>query len=196
MRSPGAILAVLASVLSACTTASGERTSVSVGYYAIKGENFEELDQQIALHGPNVAGAGKALAATTVRMVPNFRFGNQNGACHVLDARVSVNAHVLLPKLATPEALKQALSQAWDNLEQYARLHESVHVSIADRHAEAAEKAILALPPEPDCSTLRARASAIFRKEMAEHERDQLQFDADERGRIADLIRRTREQDG
>lgn len=195
MRRPGAILAILASALSACS-ASGERTSVSVGYYAIKGDSFEALDQQIGLHGPNVEGAGRALAATTVRMIPNFRFGYESGACRVLEARVTVNAHVLLPKLASPEALKQALSRAWDNLEQYARLHESVHVSIADRHAAQAEKAILALPPEADCSSLRANAAQAFRREMAEHQRDQLQFDEDERGRIADLMRRTREQDG
>ena len=180
-----------ATLLAACSTV-GERTSLSVGYYTIGGETFEDIDQQIALHGPAVLGVGRALAATTVRMSPDFRFGFDGGACRVTHARVSVNAHVTLPKLTSQQRLRQELSRAWESLEQYARLHESVHVAIADTHALRAERAILALPPEPSCDRLRGSASLMFRQMMVEHEREQLQFDEDEKGRIAAMVNRTR----
>ena len=184
-------LVALVLIAAACTPV-GERTQLSVGYYSISGKNFDDLDQQIALHGPNVGKVGRALAATNVRMIPDFRFAISNGACRVESARVDVNAHVVLPRLANPKHLKQELSKAWDNLEQYARLHESVHVAIADTYALKAEEAVRALPPERDCETLRGNAVLAFRKLMAEHEREQIQFDEDEKVRIARFFTRPR----
>ncbi len=180
-----------AAILGACTPV-GERTQLSVAYYSISGESFDELDQQIALHGPTIKGIGRALAATNVRMVPDFRFQQSGATCKVTSARVSVKAHVTLPRLASQESLRAELASAWGNLERYAVLHEWVHVAIADSHAVAAEKAILALPLEADCASLRQSAIAQFRVLMAVHEGDQLEFDLEERGRIAALVQRSR----
>jgi predicted secreted Zn-dependent protease len=187
-RSAASVVICTATAVLASCTSVGERTNLSVGYYSIQGESFAELDQQIALHGPLVAGVGKALAATNVQMIPDFHFSFSQGACRPESAHVRVKAHVTLPKLASPDKLRRELSGAWDNLEQYARLHEAVHVAIADRYAIKAEKAILALPPEKECSTLRSNAAVTFRRLMAEHERDQLQFDEDEKSRIAQIV--------
>ena len=177
--------------LAACTPV-GERTQLSVGYYSIAGSTFDELDQQISLHGPTVNKVGRALAATNVRMLPDFQFKTVGGKCTVASARVDVQAHVTLPRLTNPERVKRELSKVWNNLEQYARLHESVHVAIADSYALKAEKAVTALPPQPDCQTLRGNAVLAFRKLMAEHEREQIQFDEDEKDRIAELVARSR----
>jgi predicted secreted Zn-dependent protease len=178
-------------LLLACTPV-GERTQLSVAYYMIAGNSFDELDEQIAVHGPNVLGVGRALAATNVRMLPDFRFAQRNGECHILSARVSVQAHVTLPKLRSQQSLREELSKAWDSLEHYARLHEWVHVAIADSHALQAEAAIRALPPRATCEAIRADAIAVFKKMMADHQRDQLRFDREERGRIAMLVQKTR----
>lgn len=182
----------LLALLAAACTPVGERTQLSVGYYSIYGKTFTELDQQIALHGPMVSGVGKALAATNVRMMPEFEFAIKEGQCEVKRAHVAVNAHVTLPRLANPEQLKRSLSKAWNNLEQYARLHESVHVAIADSYALRAEQLVMSLPPERSCDTLRANASLVFRKLMTEHEHEQIQFDDDEKERISRLINHTR----
>lgn len=183
---------LLAALSASACTAVGERTQLSVGYYSIYGRTFSELDQQVALHGPVVAGVGKALAATNVRMVPDFEFAFDGDKCTVTSAHVAVKAHVTLPLLANPEEIRRDLSKAWNNLEQYARLHESVHVAIADRHALRAEKIISSLPPESDCRTLRGNAMLTFRKLMTEHEHEQIQFDEDERERISMLVSVTR----
>lgn len=179
-------------MLAACTP-TGERTQLSVGYYGISGRSFEELDHQISQHGPSVAGAGRALAATNVRMMPDFRFAQNPEGCRVTKATVLVKAHVTLPRLASSSELRQGLSHAWSNLEEYARLHEAVHVSIADRYALLAEERVLALPPESDCAGMRTSAMNDFKQLMVEHQREQLQFDEDEKLRIHSLVNRTRE---
>lgn len=190
MRRQIALLIVC--LLAAGCVAVGDRTQLSVGYYSIRGTSFAEIDQQIALHGPSVTGVGRALAATNVQMIPDFRLQMQGGVCRVASARVAVKAHVTLPRLASQQALRAELARAWDNLEQYARLHEAVHVAIADSYALKAEKEMGALPPEENCDALRDRAILVFRRIMAEHERDQLQFDEDEKERIAAMVARTR----
>ncbi|MEZ5870312.1 MAG: DUF922 domain-containing protein [Nitratireductor sp.] len=183
-------LAVLTS-LTACSPV-GERTQLSVGYYSLSGRNFSEIDRQIGVHGPTVGGFGKALAATTVRMIPDFRFADTPSGCRVQNASVKVQARVTLPRLASSTTLKHDLSKAWSNLEQYARLHESVHVAIADRHALNAEKTLMALPPERNCSEMRDAAQLTYRRLLAEHEKEQLQFDESEKSRIAELVEKTR----
>lgn len=193
MRIAPLALAVTA-LLVACTPV-GERTQLSVAYYSIEGNSFSELDQQIALHGPTVAGVGRALAATNVRMLPDFRFESNGSHCRVSHAHVSVKAHVTLPRLASRQRLKRELSQAWSSLAEYARLHEAVHVAIADNYAVRAEEEARALAPEPTCRLLRDKAVLMFRRLMADHERDQLRFDEEEQGRIAGLVRLTRAQD-
>jgi predicted secreted Zn-dependent protease len=182
---------VLIGALISCTPI-GERTQMSVAYYEISGQSFDEIDQQIAVHGPSVLGVGRALAATNVRMIPDFHFEHDGTACRPAEIRVSVQAHVTLPKLASQETLRAELSKAWDNLEQYTRLHEYVHVSIADSHALIAEEAIRALPPKPTCTELRAAANGLFKEKMAAHQIEQLRFDQEERGRIAALVQNTR----
>ncbi len=191
MKPVRVLLFSIVAVLSACT-AVGERTQLSVAYYSISGDNFDELDQQIALHGPTIKGIGRALAATNVRMAPDFRFEQTGNACRVAVARISVKAHVVLPRLASQQSLRAELAKAWGNLERYAVLHEWVHVAIADSHAIKAEKVIMALPAEENCNSLREKAVAQFRVLMAEHERDQLEFDLEERGRIAALVQKSR----
>ena len=172
-------------VLVAGCTAVTSRTNVNVGYYNVGGSSFKELDQQIALHGPQVPGVGRAIAATSIRMTPNIRFGQINGACRVTTAKIKVQANVTLPRFADRKAATQKLKGAIDNIEAYARLHEAVHVSIADSFAERAEKEISGLPPTADCDVLRENIGATYNRIMKEHEAAQLEFDAQEQRRFA-----------
>lgn len=178
-----AVLVVLTTGLTACISAQ-ERTSVSVGYYDVAGESFEELDRQISLHGPKVPGVGEAIAATQVRMVPDIRYGETRGRCQVTRAVVRVKADVTLPRLANKARVEQGLGKAFNNLETYARMHEAVHVAIADKHAEMAEKAILSIGPKDDCTSLREEVVRRYDAVIAEHQREQIRFDEEERKRF------------
>jgi len=183
------LLALL--VFTGCTQV-GERTELSVGYYDISGNSFKELDQQISLHGPRVEGVGKALAATRIRMVPVIRFRKKNGLCMVSHARVKVKARVTLPRLSSSRKLRQELELAWQNLEKYARIHEAIHVAIADQFAVRIENAVKSLPPQENCSDLEDTARQLAGFHLQLHEAEQLKFDAEEKIRIDRLISRTK----
>lgn len=174
-------------VLFAACTAVGERTIVSVGYYTVSGETFGELDKEIKLHGPNVTGVGKALASTDLRMVPDIRYSRENGKCRVSNARINVKARVTLPRHRNERTLKRDLAKAWNNLEEYARVHEAVHLAIADRYALMMEQAINELKPRKTCPEMREKVQAVFAKLFKQHHDEQLQFDADEKQRISQL---------
>lgn len=177
----------LATLLISGCVAINDRTSVQVGYYDVRGTSFEELDQNIALHGPVVEGVGKAIASTSVRMVPDISYGMRGGQCEVVRARIRVQANVTLPKLRDINRAKQEMRGAFSNIERYARLHEAVHVAIADEHAEAAEKAIAELPPRPNCDRLRNDIVQVIDKMQVAHNRAQLRFDEEEKIRFRDL---------
>lgn len=183
-----AICAVM--LLSACTSTSQNRTSIEVGFYDVKGDSFEELDRQISLHGPNVEGVGKAIASTGIRMVPEIRTSSSNGQCRVSSARIKVQANVTLPRRRGARPSNADVNRAFDNLQEYAKLHEAVHVAIADRYAAEAEKRIAKMPARSSCDQLHKDIAADFAVIMDEHRKAQLEFDRQENERIAKLLTR------
>lgn len=183
-------LITFGALLSGCISSeitSGERTKVNVGFYNIRGKTFEELDRQIALHGPTVSGVGKAIASTNVRMVPDIQFAQIGKECRISKSKVKVVAKVTLPRLQDQNATHKELKSAFSNLENYARLHEAVHVSIADNYAQAAEEEIALLPKRNNCDALEKDAVAKFKSIMALHEEAQQNFDKREKIRLTKL---------
>ncbi len=179
--------------MAACTVV-GERTYLSVGYYDVEGETFEELDQNIQIHGPSVTGVGKALASTDLQMIPQIgysRLGFGLG-CSVKRARIQVNARVTLPKHVNEDKLRDELAQAWQNLSEYARVHEAVHLAIADRYALLMENSIMQLPRRDTCEEMRVNVQETFSALFKQHHDEQLAFDAAERIRIQRLIAENR----
>lgn len=163
-----------------------------MGYYTVSGETFSELDQEIQLHGPNVTGVGKALASTDLRMIPDIRYERKTASCGVSSARVNVKARVTLPRHRNEKALKQELAKAWNNLAEYARVHEAVHLAIADRYALLMEQEIGALKARQTCSEMRKDVQAVFARLFRLHHAEQLQFDEDEKRRIRQLTAQAR----
>ncbi len=174
-------------LLAACTSV-GQRTQLSVGYYIVEGQTFSQLDRQILLHGPNVDGVGKALAATNIRMVPDIHFAELGDQCVVKKARINVKAKVTLPRHGNLRSARSELRKAWNNLKRYAELHEAVHVAIADKFALKVEKAIQILEPQNNCDAMRSKVLEISKQIMLEHEEAQQKFDDDEQIRIKKLI--------
>ncbi len=183
----------VAALLAACNSL-GERTVFSVGYYTVNGDTFEEVDNQIELHGPNVAGVGKALASTDLQMQPSISYAAFGGGCRVEKARVNVRAKVTLPRHANIRRVKRDVAKAWSSLENYARAHEAVHLAIADSYALRMEDEISRLKPEDDCSSMRQKVSEAFSILFEEHHAEQLQFDQDEKDRIQSIVKHSRNQ--
>jgi len=178
---------IAATLLTACT-AFGERTLVSVGYYTVSGDTFSELDQEIKLHGPNVLGVGDALASTDLRMIPDIRYTKRNSSCEITKAHVRVKARVTLPRHRNERKLKAELANAWTNLSEYARIHEAVHLAIADKYALKIEDSVKALGERPSCEALKNDVEIEFSRLFNAHHKEQLEFDESEKRRIRKLL--------
>ena len=176
-----AFLAPLA--LAACTAVPG--SGVSVDYYNVRGTTARQIDDEIRRRGPN---SGHALAVARIRMIPDVEYDRRgDGSCRYKRARVGVNAAVTLPRFIDRNRAEPGLRQAIDNLDEYARFHEAVHVAIAEEYARRIGSQLSALPAATSCETLDSGAAALSKALLNEHDAAQKKFDADEQRRLAAL---------
>ena len=174
---------MLAGALAACSAVPG--SGVSVNFYNVRGTTAQQIDSEIRRRGPN---SGHALAVARIRMIPDVTYNQRgDGTCRYSRARVGVNAEVTLPRFIDRNRAEPGLRQAIDNLDEYARFHEAVHVAIAQEYAGRIGTQLRALPAAQSCAALDTRAAAISRQLLVEHDRVQRKFDEDEQRRLARL---------
>ena len=174
--------------LSACVSTT--KSKVSVDYYSISGNSTAALDREIRNKGPRINGGRHAVAVARIKIIPNVRYNTVDGLCRVAYAKVAVNARVTLPRWRERKNANKKLGEAWDNIDRYTRLHESVHVAIAFRYANDLERALNELSPNSSCSTLKGHVSDIVSSRLDEHDVTQKKFDADEQRKFALLARK------
>ena len=184
VRRPLAAVAALgvALGLAACSAVPG--SGVSVDYYNVRGTTARQIDDEIRRLGPN---DGHALAVARIRMIPDVSYDRTGGTCRFERARVGVNAAVTLPRFTDRNRTDPQLKRAIDNLDEYARFHEAVHVAIANEYADRIALALRQLPAEQSCNSLDARAAAVSRALLKQHDGAQKKFDRDEQRRLAAL---------
>ena len=183
-RRPFRRFATLATALglAACTSVPG--SGVSVDYYNVRGTTAQQIDNEIRRLGPN---DGHALAVARIRMIPDVSYDRSGGRCSFERARVGVNAAVTLPRFLDRNRTDPQLKQAIDNLDEYARFHEAVHVAIANEYADRIAAALGQLPAQPTCDALDSQAAAVSRALLKQHDGAQKKFDRDEQRRLAAL---------
>ena len=182
------ILAGIAAVgLGGCTLSS--KTDVKLDYYYVGGQSLSQIDTEIRKKGPRIKGAQHAVAVANIKMIPDVSFSNRDEGCIVRKAKVKVRATVTLPRWNNRKGAKLELARAWDNLDRYTRLHEAVHVAIADKYARLLEASLKALPAAESCAEARKRAKEVVEETMKRHEREQRKFDRSEKERFARLAR-------
>ena len=177
-------LAALAGALALAACSAIPGAGVSVDYYNVRGTTARQIDDQIRRLGPN---DGHALAVARIRMIPDVAYDRSGGRCRFQRARVGVNAAVTLPRFIDRNRTEPGLKRAIDNLDEYARFHEAVHVAIANEYADRIATSLAALPGEANCDALDERAAAVSRALLQQHDGAQRRFDADEQRRLAAL---------
>ena len=180
LRRLGAVAGLAA--LAACTTVPGSGTSID--YYNVRGTTAKQIDNEIRRFGPN---GGHALAVARIRMIPDVAYDRSGGKCRFSRARVGVNAAVTLPRFIDRNRTDPQLKRAIDNLDEYARFHEAVHVAIANEYADRIGSSLRELPSQGTCEALDNRAAAVSRALLKQHDAAQKKFDRDEQRRLAAL---------
>jgi predicted secreted Zn-dependent protease len=168
--------------LSGCTT-----STVTTGFYDIKGKDAKSLDRSVRRLGPQ---NGHAFASTELRLVPlDIRPATDSRGCRVGTAKIKVVANITLPRWQDRSGAAPELRRGFDNYAAYAKLHEKQHVKIGEAAAGALETALLSIPPQKNCDVTLRKSKSVIRGILARHHKAQLTFDAIEKRRINALIR-------
>ncbi len=174
-------------LLSGCTTTP--KADISYGYYQVSGNTAKKIERQLSLRGPHIPGKGRALAAAKISMEQRVQVAETPTWCRVADAEIKIRAEVTLPKWKQRASASAELGRKWDNFAEYAKAHERVHVRIAERYAGELERKLEAIPTQSTCKAVSNIVSIISKDVVAEMNRAQDKFDADEERRIKQLAR-------
>ncbi|MBZ9993818.1 DUF922 domain-containing Zn-dependent protease [Mesorhizobium sp. BH1-1-4] len=147
-------------------------------YFAIGGRTLEDIEKQLAKHGPQVKSTGsRHPGATQMAFTTRVSYASQPGSCRIADAVVTVKVKVILPEWRRPRRADADVRLFWDTLSADIKRHEDRHVEIAKNHARALEDALKATYPRKDCDAAKAKAAEITAAELARHDQDQVRFD-------------------
>jgi len=174
--------------LAGCTQYT--KTTVTLSYYKIGGNSLKQIDREIYKKGPRINGIEHAVAISNIKMTPDITLLAKPGGCIVSRARIKVRAKVTLPQWLKPQGAKHKIVRAWSNLDRYTRLHEAVHVAIADKYARQLEQELKSLKTGRNCFATRKITRSLIDSTMKKHDREQRKFDHSEKARFAKLAKR------
>ena len=127
------------SLLTALVLVGCSQTTVTTGYYDIKGTTAKTLDREIRTKGPL---KGHALASAAIKFEPTSIIERETSAgCDISSAKIKVIANITLPRWRNRSGADAKLKRGFDALARYAKAHEKMHVKIANAHARMLEKA-------------------------------------------------------
>lgn len=176
-------LVLCLSALAACTSTKPGVTTV---YYNVPGTTVDQINEQIAIRGPQ---DGHAIGTTETRMTPKVRTVRKDGECRIESAEVLLELKVTLPRWADLDRADSRTRAGFAGLGRHVEEHEQVHVEISQKYAKKIEKALLAMPPQQSCRVLIDTARTKFKDLFQEHNREQRAFDAREREAIERRLR-------
>lgn len=174
----GTTLIFSLSLLAACTSTKPGVTTV---YYTVPGTTADQINQQIAIRGPQ---DGHAIGTTETRMTPKVRTLRRNAECKIDSADVLLELKVTLPRWADIDKADTRTRAGFAGLSRHVEEHEQVHVEISQKYARKIENALLAMPPQKSCRVLINNARAKFKNIFQQHNEEQRAFDAKERAAI------------
>lgn len=179
MRRPRfAILALTLLCASVATSASAPVISKTYSYFDIRGLTGSDLERELSKHGPLLNKTGvRHPGATKIKLGGSVDYRSSDGRCRVLDAKVTLETHLTLPRWKDRNRADRETVMIWDTLSSDIKRHEERHAEIARQHARKLEKALEALRPERTCQQMEVRVEATSKAIIDAHAADQQRFD-------------------
>ncbi|TKT76869.1 DUF922 domain-containing protein [Aquamicrobium sp. LC103] len=147
-------------------------------YFSIGGKTLEEIEKELDRRGPSVQSSGKRHpGATRMEFTTRVSYGERNGRCSVMDAKVTVKANMILPRWNRRKGSDQDTRLIWDTLSSDIKRHEESHVIIAKNHARELEEALHHIRNQRSCEVAAQKAKDLSERILAQHDRAQEEFD-------------------
>jgi predicted secreted Zn-dependent protease len=179
MRPLGTTVTVLTLLCaSAVAVASAPLIKKTYSYFNISGLTGADLERELSKHGPMLAETGiRHPGATKIKLGGSVDYRNSDGRCRVLDAKVTLETHLTLPRWTDRHRANRETVLVWDTLSSDIKRHEERHAEIARQYARKLEKTLEALYPERNCQRMEAKVDATSKRIIEEHAADQQRFD-------------------
>lgn len=179
MRRLGTTVTVLTLLCaSAVAVASAPLIKKTYSYFNISGLTGADLERELSKHGPMLAETGiRHPGATKIKLGGSVDYRSSDGRCRVLDAKVTLETHLTLPRWTDRHRANRETVLVWDTLSSDIKRHEERHAEIARQYARKLEKTLEALYPERNCQRMEAKVDATSKRIIEEHAADQQRFD-------------------
>ena len=169
---------ILSALLCAIQPTQGASLSKTYSYFSIGGSTLDEIEAELSKRGPQLKSSGRRHpGATRMEFTTRLGYAEGNGSCRVVQANVTVNARVILPRWRRSRKADQDVRLIWDTLSSDIKRHEESHVIIAKNHAREMEQALKAMDRQQNCQIAAAKAKAITARLLEKHDKAQLEFD-------------------
>ncbi|MBC7283038.1 DUF922 domain-containing protein [Hoeflea sp.] len=174
-------------------------------YFSVSGSTGAELERELSSLGPMLSDTGTRHAgATRIKLGGSVEYektvssncpdckepqasggslpdllglGPRRSGCRVLDAKVTLETQLTLPRWRDRKKASREMVLIWDVLSADIKRHEERHAEMARQYARKLEKALEDLRPERTCETLQTRVDAVTKKIVDKHAADQVRFD-------------------
>lgn len=146
---------------------------IELGYYQIRGNDADALNQQMIRLGPNGDDPKRERRAGTATWWISWR---PVGECPKSQYRVHLITSYTLPRWTPPPSATIKLRARWRRFLANLRTHLDGHRQLAINAAVEIHSALNALPPQP-CHSLRARALSAARLILARYRAAERNYD-------------------
>lgn len=152
--------------------------SKTYSYFTIGGTTLSEIEQELQKRGPKVQSTGsRHPGATRMEFKTRIGYGEHKGRCGVVEAKVTVKAHMILPRWKRRGRADADTRLIWDTLAADIKRHEESHIVIARNHAREMEEALKRIRRERSCAAAQEKAKGTTAKILEKHDREQARFD-------------------
>jgi len=173
-----AVTALTLLCASAVTVVSAPVIKKTYSYFNINGLTGEDLERELSKHGPMLSETGvRHPGATKIKLGGSVDYRSSGGKCRVIDATVTLETHLTLPRWQDRNRANRETVMIWDTLSSDIKRHEERHAEIARQYARKLEKALEALYPERSCKKMEERVDATSKSIIDKHAADQERFD-------------------
>jgi len=166
-------------MLALLATPSGAASlSKTYSYFTIGGTTLEEIERELKVRGPKVQSTGsRHPGATRMEFTTRIGYGEKNGRCNVVEAKVRVKADMILPRWNRRARADEDTRLIWDTLSADIKRHEESHVVIARNYAREMEQELKQIRGVKGCALAQKKAEETTARVLAEHDSEQERFD-------------------
>ena len=167
-----------------CSAAAPAATLETTQYssYPVTGRNPAEIYRSILNRGPLVEGK-RAIAATTSQAVQSHVLTQNSNSCRVTEFRLNFRFNVELPRHTTLAVLSPRDRYLWQQFLGFLKAHELQHTRLWLRCGANLERQVMALRAS-SCAEVERRAEDIWRRLKPGCDRQQVNFDKEQRGEL------------